>query len=184
MKKNIFIAAVAALTLTMTACQKETIAPAANNEGGDVYNEARVKSTADLHGTSWTYTVTYTELLNNLLGSDYPCVDSISDETYQFGLMFDGTYAHFSFPESIMVFGGDEGVLDQISGVSYTYSYDGTSHTGYLDGVAENGVGDTVPAHLQFVYNDSTDVITFDLNLFYPEDNTPVVLTLNFARNE
>ena len=32
--------------------------------------------------------------------------------------------------------------------------------------------------------DDATDVITFNLTLFYAEDETPVTLTLNFARNE
>ncbi len=180
MKKNILIAAVAALTLSLTACQKDDMNPVVNN--GEVNPNARVKSTSDLHNTAWTYTVTTTELLNNLMGTNLPCMDSTAEETYEFGLTFDGTYAHFSFPDNVMAFGGNEGELDQISGVSYTYSYDGTTHTGYLDGVADDDNGN--PAQLQFTYNDATDVITFNLDLFYAEDGTPLTLTLNFARNE
>lgn len=180
MKKNIFaIAAAAILAIGMTACEPETIVPGENN--APQTSNARVKSTADLHNTSWSYTVTYTEFLNNLLGTNLPCMDSINDETYEFGLEFDGTYAHFSFPDNIMAFAG-EGEMQQIFGVSYEYTYNGATHTGYLDGVADDE--DNNPAQLEFTYDDATDVITFNLNLFYAEDETPVTLTLNFSRNE
>ena len=91
MKKNILIAAVAALVLSLTACQKDNVNPE-NENGGQVQTQARVKSTADLHNTNWTYSVTTTELINNLLGTNYPCTDSASEETYEVGLEFDGTY--------------------------------------------------------------------------------------------
>ena len=35
----------------------------------------------------------------------------------------------------------------------------------------------------EFTYDDATDVITFNLPMFKPEDGTPVTITLNFARN-
>lgn len=180
MKKNILIAAVAALTLSLTACQKDDVTPV--NNGGE-NTSARVKSTADLHNTDWTYSVTTTELVNALMGTNVPCMDSTAEETYTFGLNFDGTYAHFSFPENVMAFGGDEGELDQISGVSYEYEYDGTTHTGHLTVTAEEMDGDEGIAPLQFTYDDATDVITFNLPLFYADDNTPLTLTLNFHRN-
>ena len=180
MKKNILIAAIAALTLSLTACQKDDVTPVNN---GGVNTNARVKSTSDLHNTDWTYTVTTTELINNLMGTDYPCVDSAAEETYTFGLNFDGQYAHFSFPENVMAFGGDEGELNQISGVSYEYEYDGTTHTGYLTVAAEDENGNDVPAQLEFTYDDNTDIITFNLDMFYAESGTPLTLTLNFSRN-
>ena len=180
MKKNILIAAVAALTLSLTACQKDDVTPV--NNGGE-NTSARVKSTADLHNTDWTYSVTTTELVNALMGTNVPCMDSTAEETYTFGLNFDGTYAHFSFPENVMAFGGDEGELNQIAGVSYEYEYDGTTHTGYLTVAAEDMDGDETIAPLQFTYDDATDVITFNLPLFYADDNTPLTLTLNFHRN-
>ena len=180
MKKNILIAAVAALTLSLTACQKDDVTPV--NNGGENTN-ALVKSTSDLHNTDWTYSVTTTELVNALMGTNVPCMDSTAEETYTFGLNFDGTYAHFSFPENVMAFGGDEGELDQISGVSYEYEYDGATHTGHLTVTAEEMDGDEGIAPLQFTYDDATDVITFNLPLFYADDNTPLTLTLNFHRN-
>ena len=180
MKKNILIAAVAALTLSLTACQKDDVTPV--NNGGE-NTSARVKSTADLHNTDWTYSVTTTELVNALMGTNVPCMDSTAEETYTFGLNFDGQYAHFSFPENVMAFGGDEGELNQIAGVSYEYEYDGTTHTGYLTVAAEDMDGDETIAPLQFTYDDATDVITFNLDMFYAEDGTPITLTLNFSRN-
>ena len=180
MKKNILIAAVAALTLSLTACQKDDVNPI--NNGGENTN-ALVKTTADLHNTNWTYSVTTTELVNALMGTNVPCMDSTAEETYTFGLNFDGQYAHFSFPENVMAFGGDEGELNQIAGVSYEYEYDGTTHTGYLTVAAEDEDGNDVPAQLEFTYDDATDVITFNLNLTNTEDETPVTLTLNFSRN-
>lgn len=180
MKKNILIAALAALTLSFTACQKDDVNPVDN---GGVNNNARVKSTSDLHNTNWTYSVTTTELVNALMGTNVPCMDSTAEETYTFGLNFDGTYAHFSFPENVMAFGGGEGELEQITGVSYEYEYDGTTHTGYLTVAAEDMDGDETIAPLQFTYDDATDVITFNLNMFYAENGTPLTLTLNFERN-
>ena len=179
MKKNIFaIAAATILAIGMTACEPETIVPGENN--APQTSNARVKSTADLHNTDWTCTVTYFEFLSNL-GIDTTCISGMDDETMVFGLNFDGTYAHFSFPDNIMAFAG-EGEMQQISGVSYEYTYNGATHTGYLDGVADDENDN--PGQLEFTYDDATDVITFVLNMFYAEDETPVTLTLNFARNE
>ncbi len=177
MKKNIIIAAAAALALTFTACQKEdVIVP-----GESPVTNARVKTTSDLHNTNWTYTVTYSDFLTGLMGSDLCDVENLEDESMSFGLNFDGTYAHFSFPENVMAFGGDEGELAQISSVSYAYAYDGTTHTGYLDGVADD---EEAPAQLQFTYDDATDAITFVLPMVFAEDGTPANLTLVFQRNE
>ncbi len=177
MKKTLFIAALAALTLSFTACQKDDVTNGVNPN-------ARVKTTADLHNTDWTYTVTSSELLSNLLGTDIPCMDSTAEETYVFGLNFDGQYAHFSFPENVMAFGVGLGELGQITGVSYEYTYAGATHTGYLTVAAEDMDGEETLAPLEFTYDDSTDIITFNLNMFYAENGTPLTLTLNFARNE
>jgi len=179
MKKNIIIAA-AIMALGLTACEPEIINPSVTPDAP--VTSTRIKTTQDLHNTDWSYTVTFSEFLSNMAGIDLSCMEGFQDDTMTFGLNFDGTYAHFSFPDNVMAFGGDEGELAQIYGVSYEYSYDGTTHTGYLDGVADDENDD--PGHLQFTYDDATDVITFVLNMFYAEDETPVTLTLNFARNE
>ena len=178
MKKNIFIAAIAALTLSLTACQKDDVVPVVDN--GGVNSNARVKSTADLHGTSWTYSVSYANFLTGLLGANLDNVENIGNGTLDFGLSFDGAYAHFSFPDNIEAYSADQ----QIFGVSYTYTYDGATHTGYLDGMAEDANGNPVPAQLEFTYDDAADIITFNLNMFFSGDGSSSTLTLNFARNE
>lgn len=178
MKKSIFFAAVAALVLSFTACQKEEN----NTIDNPSTTTARVKSTSDLHNTDWNCTMTYVEFLSDMLGIDTSCMQGIENDTMTFELTFDGTYAHFTFPENIEAYGGDEGVLEQIAGVSYTYTYNYATHTGYLDGVADDDDDD--PGQLQFTYDDANDAITFVLNMFYAEDETPVTLTLVFLRNE
>ncbi|MCR4816540.1 MAG: hypothetical protein K5842_05080 [Bacteroidales bacterium] len=181
MKRNIFVIAAAALVLCMAACQKEEnlVSENSNNDATNV----RVKSTSDLHNTNWSYSVTYSEFLSNLFGSDLNCVGEFEDDTLTFGLNFDGTYAHFSFPSNIEAYGGDENGLQQIYGVSYTYSYDGATHTGYLDGVAEDE-NDTISAQLQFTYDDTADAITFVLPMEFADSGIPVNLTLVFTREE
>lgn len=187
MKKNIFAIAAAALVLCLASCQKEEIVSNATTNNGTTNNEptsnARVKTTSDLNNTDWSYTVTYSEFIYNMTGADLSCVPDFVDDTMTFGLNFDGNYAHFSFPSNVEALGGDENGLQQISGVSYTYSYDATTHTGYLDGVAEDENGNDVPAQLEFTYDDATDVITFVLPMT-DETDSPVTLTLVFVRNE
>ena len=173
MKKNLFIAALAALTLSLTACQKEEIA------GGEINPNARVKTTADLHNTNWEYSLSAADLLTGLMGADFSDVETVESDTYNVSLNFDGAHAHFSFSDNIEAYMDDQ----QIFGISYEYSYDGATHTGYLVGTAEDENGNEVPAQLQFTYNDATDVITFELPLQFPESNVPFIFTMNFTRN-
>ena len=56
MKKNIFFVAIAALTLSLTACQKDDDITVA---GSEVDSKARVKSTSDLNNTDWTAAITF-----------------------------------------------------------------------------------------------------------------------------
>ena len=184
MKKNIIaIAAAAFLAFGMTACEPESIDPV-QNPINQIVNP-RVKTTADLDNTSWSYTTTLAELIANVMpGADTCYLGGMGDENYVFGLTFDGQYAHFSFPENVVALGGEEGMMEQITAVSYEYEYDGASHTGHLTVAAEDMDGEETIAPLEFTYDDATDVITFNLNLTNTEDETPVTLTLNFARNE
>lgn len=187
MKKNIFVIAVAAFALCMAACQKDepiVINPDSNGNNTPVNSNAKVKSTSDLHNTDWTLTMTSTEFINNLMGTDFPCTDSTAEETYVFGLNFDGTHAHFTFPENVGVYGGAEGIMEQISSISYNYSYDGASHAGYLVVDAEDVDGNDTTAQLVFTYDDDTDVITFELPMAFADNGPEFTLTLNFARNE
>ncbi len=172
MKKNIFFAAIAALAFALTACQPEDITPI--NPGTDVAGPL-VKTTSDLHNTNWTCTVSLADLLVGLTGFDMGCIDSIDAAAFETYLNFDGTYAHFTFSSNVEVWGlsADENSMEQISGIDYEYSYDGTTHTGYLVGMDEEGN----PANLTFTYDDATDAITFIIPLGVEFDETT---TINF----
>ncbi len=142
MKKNIIaIAAAAFLAFGMTACEPESIDPV-QNPTNQIVNP-RVKTTADLDNTSWSYTTTLAELIANVMpGADTCYLGGMGDENYVFGLTFDGQYAHFSFPENVVALGGEEGMMEQITAVSYEYEYDGAFHTGHLTVAAEDMDGE------------------------------------------
>lgn len=177
MKKNILIAAVAALTLSLTACQKEDINPIDN--GGEINTGARVKTTSDLIGTNWTYTmddIVFTDEMGDTL-----TIPSIGDLFY---LNFDADYAHFTFSDMVEAWGmsADGMSMEQISGVDYEYNYDGTTHTGSLVGTAEDENGNEVTSQLEFTYNDATDEITFLLPMAFDGDTTVVDVPVVFHR--
>lgn len=191
MKKNIFFVAVAAFALCLASCQKEEVTPNNNANGGEVNTNARVKSTSDLHNTDWTCSMTINQILF-LMGADTTCMPNIPGD-YALYLNFDGSLAHFTFSDNIEAYGlnADETAMAQIFGLSYQYSYDGTTHTGYLICTTEDDNGNEVPAQLQFTYDDNTDVITFNLELYYAsddpstvDDTNPIIFPLNFVRNE
>lgn len=177
MKKNIFAIAAAVLALGMTACQPEDITPITPEDvvvigDGGQTSGPRVKSTSDLHNTDWTSSISLADLLSSMTGFDMSSVDSIDDAAFETYLNFDGVYAHFTFSENVELWGLDANdMMQQITGIDYEYSYDGTTHTGSLNGEDEEGN----PASLSFTYNDSTDAITFVLPLYVAEDTTNVV---------
>ena len=178
MKKNILIAAVAALTLSLTACQKEDINPIDN--GGEINTGARVKSTSDLIGTNWTYTmdeVVFTDEMGDTL-----TIPSIGDLFY---LNFDADYAHFTFSDMVEAWGmsADGMSMEQVSGVDYEYNYEGATHTGNLIGTYEEEDGTETTSHLVFTYNDATDEITFVLPMAFDGDTTVVDVPVVFHRS-
>lgn len=177
MKKNIFLVAIAALTLGMVSCQKEDITPIVDN-GGEVNTGARVKTTADLIGTNWTYTMDDITFVDGFSG-DTITIPSMGD---LMNLAFDADYAHFTFTEMVEAWGiGADGMsLEQITGVDYEYSYNGTTHTGSLIGTVEDEDGNEIVASLEFTYDDNTDEITFLLPMSFDGDtanttNVPMV---------
>ena len=179
MKKNILIAAVAALTLSLTACQKDDVTSV--NNGGEINTGARVKSTSDLIGTNWTYTmdeVVFTDEMGDTL-----TIPSIGDLFY---LNFDADYAHFTFSDMVEAWGmsADGMSMEQISGVDYEYNYDGTTHTGSLVGTAEDENGNEVTSQLEFTYDDATDEITFILPMAFEGDTNVVNVPMVFHRAE
>lgn len=194
MKKNIFFVAIAAFALCLASCQKEeNIIPTnANNNSGVVNTNARVKTTSDLRNTDWTCSMTFNQFLF-LLGADTTCIPAFGDETFELGLNFNDTLANFTFPENIEAYGlgADPSELVPIFGLSYQYSYDGTTHTGYFVCATEDEEGNQIPTQLQFTYDDATDVITFNVELYYAaedpddvDDTNPIIFPLSFNRNE
>ena len=177
MKKNILIAAVAALTLSFTACQKDDVNPIDN---GGVNNNARVKTTSDLIGTNWTYSMDDIVLMDEN-GDTAITIPSLGDLFY---LNFDASYAHFTFSDMVEAWGmsADGMTMEQISGVDYEYSYDGATHTGNLVGTTEDENGNEVTSQLEFTYNDATDEITFLLPMAFDGDTTVVDVPVVFHR--
>ena len=173
MKKNIFaIAAAAILAIGMTACEPETIVPGENN--APQTSNTRVKSTADLIGTNWTYT------MDSLVAVD-PYGDTITIPSLGdlFYLNFDADYAHFTFSDMVEAWGLDANdMMQQITGIDFEYSYDGTTHTGTLNGEDEEGN----PANLTFTYSDANDDITFILPMAFDGDTTVVDMPVVFHR--
>ena len=62
----------------MTYCTDEPVVINGDNAANP---SARVKTTADLHGTDWSYTTTYSEFLCNLFGSYLSDVENFEDGT-------------------------------------------------------------------------------------------------------
>jgi len=184
MKKQILLVA-AALLLGMTACQKDEIAPI---NGNNHENEnVLVKSTEDLIGTEWTYTM---NLLDSIFIDGGCGWDSIAglNLQLQFGLNFDSTYAHLTFPEDVTVLSAGEVdgefSLEEIESLDFGYTYDPTTHTGYLTAntVDEDGNPDTL--QIAFTYDTTTDAIVIDLNIVYGfDEDEDVTLQLVFHRN-
>lgn len=179
MKKNIFALAAAVLMLGMTACQKEdVITDIVDN--GEPTTSARVKTTSDLIGTDWTYTMNDIVLMDEN-GDTAITIPSLGDLYY---LNFDASYAHFSFGEMVEAWGlsADGTTMEQITGVDYEYSYDGATHTGSLVGTAEDENGNEVTSQLGFTYNDATDEMTFILPMAFEGDTNVVNVPMVFHR--
>lgn len=184
MKKNIIIAAAAALVLTFTACQKEDLAnlgntpvvPTNSNTGNDApVSNPRVKSASDLRGTEWIYTFD----LSNMV--DTNCLPAGFTLTYDFYLNFDMDSAYFTFPTDAVVFNGamvnGQYEMSEINAKNFAYDYVAATHTGTLttDDLDDNNS----PYLISFTYNDTTDAIIFEL---MTDDTTTVPLVFN--RNE
>ena len=179
MKKNILIAAIAALTLSFTACQKDDVNPVDN---GGVNNNARVKSTSDLIGTNWEYTLDLSAGMD--LSELADCMDSadIADMlSLTFGLNFDADYAHLTFPEDVtglnVVENGEDYTVEEIQEMAYTYTYDASTTSGTLTG---GNLDDIV---VPFTYSETNDEITIDL-LFADENDeaNAIPVQLVFSR--
>lgn len=181
MKKSILLIA-AALLLSMTACQKENITPI-NSNNNYTEDNVLVKSTDDLIGTDWIFTM---NLLDSLFIDGGCGWDSISGLSLQldFGLTFDSTYAHISFPEDVTVIVVGEYSTDEIESMDFAYTYDPTTQTGAFTAntVDEDGNPDTF--QIPFSYDTTTDAIIVNLQIAYGFDEDDMTtLQLVFHRN-
>lgn len=179
MKKQFFLIT-AALLLGMTACQKEEQIVPIN--GNDIEENVMVKSAADLIGTNWTYVMNDTISLG-----DFGC-DSVDGIVlnFEFGLSFDSSYAHLTFPENVVAFNlmadGDEYGLQEVASMDFAYTYDPTTQTGALTANAFDEDGEPSTCQIPFTYNTTSDAITIVLHIADEgdEDNTyafPLVFT-------
>lgn len=179
MKKSISLIAAAAMAIAMTACQPEETIIIDNPAGGTEVSTPRVKTTADLIGTEWTYTMDSLVAVDAF--GDTISIPSLGDLIY---LNFDADYAHFTFSDMVEAWGmsADGMTMEQISGVDYEYSYDGTTHTGSLNGTIEDENGTEVATSLTFTYDDLTDDITFVIPMAFEGDTTEIDVPMVFHR--
>ena len=179
MKKSISLIAAAAMAIAMTACQPEETIIIDNPAGGTEVSTPRVKTTADLIGTEWTYTMDSMVAVDAF--GDTISIPSLGDLFY---LNFDADYAHFTFSDMVEAWGmsADGMTMEQISGVDYEYSYDGTTHTGSLNGTIEDENGTEVATSLTFTYDDLTDEITFIIPMAFEGDTTEIDVPMVFHR--
>lgn len=184
MKKQIVLIA-AALLLCMTACKKETITPMENHQP----EVTLVKSTADLIGTEWTLTL---DLSDSIYVYDGGCgwTDSIMSQylQFEFGLNFDSTYAHISFPDNVTVLSlgevDGEYSMEEIESMNFAYTYDPATHTGSLTAntLDDNGNPDTF--QIPFTYDTTTDAIIINMAFAYAENEDETIsFQLVFHRN-
>ena len=164
MKKNILFAAIAALALGFAACTDEPVNPVNPGNGGDV-NAPMVKSASDLIGTEWEYTLDLSAGMDSAdIAFLYECMDSADVASLlamTFGLSFDSTYAHLTFPDDVtglnVVEDGDDYTVEEIQEMAYTYTYDATTTSGTLTG---GNLGDLV---IPFTYDPANDQIAIDM---------------------
>ncbi|MBQ8703789.1 MAG: hypothetical protein IJ524_05395 [Bacteroidales bacterium] len=173
MKKNIFALAAAALfAFGMTACTEEPINPINPGEGTEV-NTPMVKSAADLIGTEWEYVLDLTAGMDTDL---LACMDSatIADMlTMTFGLNFDSSYAHLTFPEDVIglnvIEDGDDFTIEEVQEMAYAYTYDASTTSGTLTG---SNLGTLV---LPFTYDEANDIITISMMVASEDDEDNAV---------
>ena len=185
MKRIIFALVSAVLMFGMSSCQKEefSVNDPFVNPGDNTAQ--RVKSVADLIGTEWEYTVDLSAGIDSAdMAALYECMDSAEVAamfSMTFGLNFDTTYAHLTFPEDVIglnvVEGDDDFTVEEISQMDYTYTYDPTTHTGTLTG---GNLDDLV---IPFTYDATNDQITISLTVD-EEDGTIGTWNLVFGRVE
>lgn len=193
MKKSIFVIAVAAIAFCMSSCQKEQIIPNGGivNNGNNGYT-AKVMTTADLTGTSWTANVSLGDLVYAMTGmslNNYGCqFPEGFDSTMVYHISFDPQYAHITFSDNISIINVVEMAgsytMEEIQEMNFAYVYEASTHTGTLTAVGTDENGDPINYQIDFTYDDYTDIITVNLQFANAEDeNTTINFPLAFIRD-
>ena len=176
MKKTFSFLAAAAMVLGLASCTDENIFPEVIDGGmvneGEVLPNIRVKTTSDLIGTNWQYTMEDFAIVDE--NNDTLALIPMSDMV--FGLTFDNAYAHISFPDEVTVLSVGEDsdgmpTMEQLESLNYEYVYDGTTQTGSLTASYYDEDGNEVPAQINFSYEAATDAIVIELGLEDEEGN-------------
>lgn len=186
MKKNIILIAAAFLALGMTACTDEPIINP--GEGTELPSEMPlVKSASDLIGTEWNYTMEDIAFVDP--AGDTMAMLPLSDLV--FGLSFDASHAHFTFPEAVTVINAGvdaDGMptMEELEELAYAYTYDPISETGALTATAYAEDGTPTDVQIPFSYDTATDAIVIDFNTVLEMtgmDGNVMNVTLVFHRN-
>lgn len=175
MKKTLTLLAAAAMMFGLASCTDENVLPEVINDidvEGGAAPTALVKTTSDLIGTDWQYTMEDFVIVDDM--GDTLAVIPMSDLV--FGLNFDNDYAHISFPEDIVVLTVGEDAdgmptMEQLESLNYEYAYDGTTKTGDLTATYIDENGDEQPALIPFTYDETTDAIIIEFGMEDMEGN-------------
>jgi len=181
MKRNIFVIAVAALTLCFASCQKEETINNLN---------PKVKVTSDLIGTNWTANLALEELVNAMTGEDIAGCEFPEgfESAMVFHLNFDDQYAHITFSDNLSVINVVESEggysMEEIEKMDFAYVYDGETHTGTLTAVGTDENGEAINYQIAFTYSDEADTISINLMFANAEDeDNTITFPLVFRRN-
>lgn len=183
MKKKLFIIAAAALTLGMTACTDDVIDPIeVITDGTEITDGIAIKSTADLIGTEWNYTMDDIYLVDEY--GDTVAMIPMSDLTYT--LSFDSTVAQLSFPEEVAMLSmteeDGEFTLSEISQMHFAYTYELSTTSGILTATDLDITGEAIDMEIPFTYDAPNDAIIINLPITFDEEDTTgieLVLTRN-----
>lgn len=162
--RNILLVAAATMIMGLASCTDEPIIPV---DGPNVVNNPMVKSVDDLVGTTWTYTL-----------FDEPIVidDQTIDLSMKFGLAFDETDAHLTFPDNVTVISvSDEYSTEEIESMGFAYTYNAETTSGTLQ---------ANDLEIPFRYDEADDAIMIDMNIAtsYDEEDYETV-TIVFHRD-
>ena len=182
MKKFFFIAA-AALAFGMTSCTDDFDYTEIIDNGEGIETSSIVKSTADLVGTQWNYTMEDITFVDE--NGDTVALIPMSDMT--FGLNFDATVAHLTFPENVAMLtfteNNGEYTMEEVAGMDFAYNYEMATTSGTLTATGTDITGEALDFEIPFTYDETNDAITVVMPVAYDGDEeNPTNLEIVFTR--